>query len=353
VLHDRQFNMTYGAAILVLGQTGGTEAFDSLQNLYLRYYTGPPGTLMNKTSRVTAKLILLAMAEGRMEDGSVLPFLVKETWSAEPELRETAAYALHGIAARKSGGKAHGLVRSTIPITPSMTGGKFQLMDLLEDWTGVPAYAFEPAHVSYLAPVFQDVVEKEIGAFRAKPQLGAPDFEDLSRLLDVLLTDQGDLQWAPVTAHLAAGSAAASRAVIEQACREKLAGVDEILEACHGSSLKTAQALVVPLIALVAHVVADPVPDILILIATSAPDSPEGLAAIRALGSYAQPEAVDTLRKAAESAGWVTRVAIVEALRSIGTAGACSLLETLQAKDGSSAVKAMAQEALASCPAGM
>ncbi|MEO0108376.1 MAG: hypothetical protein ABIK62_04310, partial [candidate division WOR-3 bacterium] len=45
----------------------------------------------------------------------------------------------------------------------------------------------------------------------------------------VFLTDQGDLQWAPVTSHLAAGSAAASRAVVEQACREKLAGVEEIL----------------------------------------------------------------------------------------------------------------------------
>lgn len=349
VLHERQFNMTYGAAILALGQAGGDGAFESLKNLYSRYYSGKKSKWGNKTTRITNKLILYAMAEGKLADSSVVPFLIKETWSPDEKVREAASYALYDLSCRRTGGVCGSMVKTYIPVAASMKNGKFQIIDLFEDWTAVPPYAFELKQIKFLSKYFDEVIGTEIEEFAAKKEITAVDFKQLSYLLSSMTSSQGEVAWEPVTSHVSSKDLKAASELIQAIYGKRVDSLDKVLLECRHSNLNTAASLVKPLIIFISQIENDKVPQVIIQIATSSTDSQEGLVAIKALGNFNNVEAVDALRKAAESSNWVARIAIVDSLKKIKSKEACDLLKNIYDKDASTPVREMAKDALGIC----
>ncbi|MFH1437036.1 MAG: tetratricopeptide repeat protein, partial [Pseudomonadota bacterium] len=231
LLQERQFNQTYQAAIIALGQMGGQDAFSSLSNLYTRYARDNKSKWGTSASSIARKLALLAMAEGKLEDDLALPFLIRETWSDDMDISGTAAYALHALSCNRKGGACGSMIKDTVPVTASMKLGKFQLNGLLEQWAAHPSYEFSSGQMDYVSGYFRDVFNSEIDLLLTKEKPSSSNFNRFDEVLASMVSE-GEAAWEPLTAHVPKKESEAVRKVIAGVYSERSGDFEKILEMC-------------------------------------------------------------------------------------------------------------------------
>jgi len=350
LLRTRQWRVTYQATILTLGVMGGEESSEQLMNFIAS--RGRIGTSDKKPAKLkagdagslTMRLALLALAAGSFEGPDVTQALLEGCWSDVDDVRDIAGYAL--LLETSDPGVVIRPVPSHIPVTQGMRHGSFRVEDILEKLVSVPDYRFDAETVEALRPRLEEALEARLGMHASASSM---DNENVKLLLETLLildAEEGRTSWLPFSDHLEAGSAAASRAVLDAVVHARLSKLDAIMGLVLEGPAASRDPALVGLASVMGKIGGTAPPASLVELATGQHSGHMTSAAVEALGAFDSAECVEVLKGLLSSKPWSLRVEIVEALASMKTDAAHDLLVIVAGKDKSDAVREAASAAL-------